>query len=111
MTMSDKDKGISIYTILTAEKLEEDTNGFPNYGSIRVPGFFTGLDEAREAVTDNAGDMWETVYDYVCIEKVDEGLYGADGFCEWYKFNVETGGYEKIDTPEFEEHICGRTIG
>lgn len=110
--MSDiQNKGISIYTILTTEKLEEDLNGFPNYGCTRIPGFFTDLEEAREAVKSNAGDIWETVYDYACIEKVSEGLYGIEGSCEWYKYNADTNCYEKIDTPEFEEHICGRSIG
>ena len=111
MNDTDKHDENCIYVILTAEKLEESPYGFPDYGSTRLPGYFTDLDEARKAVINNAEDMWETVYDYACIEKVSEGLYGVENFCEWYQFDVETGGYKKIDTPEFEKHICGRTIG
>ena len=111
--MSDTDKHDKncIYVILTAEKFEGSPYGFPNYGSTRLPGYFTDLDEARDVVKNNIGDIWETVYDYACIEKVSEGLYGTKDFCEWYKYNADTGCYEKIDTPKFEEHICGRTIG
>lgn len=101
-----KDK--SIYTIFTCEKLEDS---FPdNYGASCVPGWYADLDECRKAVINNRDDIWECCYDYACIEKIDEGLYNVDSWCEWYHYDIKTGKYELIKRPEFDKYFIGRSM-
>lgn len=110
-TEEKEDKPVVIYTILTCEKLEEEVSGFPDYGASSVVGFYTSFLDAHEALTNNRTDLHETCYDYACIEKVEEGLARPGELVGWYKFDRGKGGYFPIETPSFDKHICGRTIG
>ena len=112
-----EDKPVVIYTILTCEKLEEQVyptgkkSGFPNYGASSVVGFYTSFLDAHEALTNNRTDLHETCYDYACIEKVEEGLARPGELVGWYRYDRVSNKYIPIETPSFEKHICGRTIG
>ena len=111
------DERMIIYTVMVCTKLEEKIfedgthSGFPTYGSSRVVGYYTDYASAQSALKSNALDLNETIYNYGCIEKVQEGLYQGGMLMGWYKFDKEQNSYLPIDTPEFEAHICGRTIG
>lgn len=111
------DAPISIYAIMTCTKLEEEVyptgkrSGFPDYGTSKTAGYFTSLDDAKTALLHNSTDLWETCYDYACIEKVEEGLECPGELVGWYKYDREKNGYSPIETPSFDKHICGRTIG
>ena len=116
-TEEKEDKPVVIYTILTCEKLEEQVyptgkkSGFPEYGASSVVGFYTSFLDAHEALTNNRTDLHETCYDYACIEKVEEGLARPGELVGWYRYDKESGKYIPIETPSFDKHICGRTIG
>lgn len=103
--------GQIIYTITMLEKVENDKNGWPNFGSTNVVGYYTDLDVAIKAVTSNACDINETVYDYAVIEEVSEGLYNPSIKSYWFKYNREKDSYEPIDEPNEVKHICGFSIG
>ena len=119
-TEEKEDKPVVIYAILTCEKLEEriyrisptgKKSCFPDYGSSSVAGFYTSFLDAHEALTNNWTDLHETCYDYACIEKVEEGLARPGELVGWYKYDKNVNKYIPIETPSFEKHICGRTIG
>ena len=101
---------MTIYTIMVCETLEE-TNIYNEYGCQAVVGFFADKDKAIESVIDNYGDLHETVYNYACIERVEEGVFHPGELVAWFKYNRETKKYDMIPTPDFDKHICGRTIG
>lgn len=100
-----------IYTITMLEKIESDKKGWPNFGSTNIVGYYTDLAVAIEAVTSNACDINETVYDYAVIEKVSEGLYHPSVTSYWFKYNRAKDSYEPIDVPDELKHICGFSIG
>lgn len=103
-----------IYTILTTTRCEKDTNGWLDTGHERLVGFYCILDDAIEAVLSNRCDMWETIYNYVIIEKVYEGMYGSATYGSetwWFKWNKELGKYEPMEQPEFTKVFCGFTMG
>ena len=100
-----------IYTITMLEKIESDKKGWPNFGSTNIVGYYTDLAVAIEAVTSNACDINETVYDYAVIEKVSEGLYNPSVTSYWFKYNRAKDSYEPIDVPDELKHICGFSIG
>ena len=111
MDSASNENGQIIYTITMLEKVENDKNGWPSFGSTDVVGYYTDLDVAIEAVTNNACDINETVYDYAVIEKVSEGLYNPSVTSYWFKYNREKDSYEPIDEPNEVKHICGFSIG
>ncbi len=110
-------RGISIYTIMTCTKLEPQyypsgrISGFADYGRSRVVGFFTNYADAQKALRLNSGDMFETVYEYACIERVEEGLFQSGYLMGWYQYDKGKDSYLPIDIPEYDKHTCGRTIG
>ena len=111
------DAPVAIYAIMTCTKLEEDIyptgkmSGFSDYGAFRTVGYFASLDDAKTALLHNSTDLWETCYDYACIEKVEEGLANPGELVGWYKYDREKDGYFPIETPSFDKCTCGRTIG
>ena len=100
-----------IYIITTMTKLEQNKLGWPEYGSTRTVGWYESFNDAEKCVVYNNGDIWETCYDYAIIEEVEEGLYP---YCKprwFYKYNIETGEYERIEEPELMKHIVCIGIG
>ena len=109
-----KNERTIIYTILTMTRCEKDTNGWLDCGHERLVGFYTSLDDATNAVLENVCDLWETIYDYVVIEKVYEGLYGSTTYGSqtwWFKWNRNLDKYEPMEQPEFTKCYCGFTMG
>lgn len=104
-------KPIKIYVINTMTKLEKDQNGFPDFGSERIVGFYKEFKDAEDAVVNNICDIYETIYNYALIEEVEEGLYNSSLNRWFYKYNKEKDEYEKIEEPEFLKHYSGFTIG
>lgn len=114
-----------IYAIMVCTKIEEhiytmkDENGnekekpsgFPDFGATRVVGFYHEKENAIDAVKENAGDIWETCYDYAIVETVEPGLYQSSHDRWIFKHNPSTGGYDEIPEPEILNHTVGITIG
>ena len=107
----------AIYVIMVCSKLEAEIYpsgekaNFSNYGSTRIVGFYTKFSDADRAIRKNICDVWETCYNYACIEKVSEGVYHPGTLMGWYKFNTKKEEYEPIETPLFDVNTHGRTIG
>ena len=106
-----------IYTIVLFRTTEEVTykitngNGkiikqesdFVTLGDWDVVGFLHNKEDALEAVEANAGDMYETCFDYAIVEEVYPGIYGRytmENERWFFEFNRETGRYVQIDMPE-----------
>ena len=81
-----------IYTIYTCEELEKGENGLIQVGSSRTPGWYSTFEDAERTVLENTCDIWETCYDYACIEKYHEGLYGIAEEMGWIP---KAGGTER----------------
>lgn len=91
-----EDDDACIYTVTGIE-------GFDNEGTcgaLRCFGYYNSLERAERAVVNNACDMWEYLYDYAVIEKVEEGVFPLS-FERWfYKFNAREGKFERIPEPK-----------
>lgn len=100
------------YFVTTFSNLGKSDLGYWDLGSVRTVGFFNSLDDARETVINNHGDICETIYDYAVIEGVGEGLYPLLEYQELFKVvspTITEDGkeyynsslkYEPITTPE-----------
>lgn len=63
----------------------------------RCFGYYKEFKYAERAVINNAFDMWETMYDYIVIEGVEEGVHPVSIAKGWYKYNQEKNEYEQIE--------------
>ena len=96
-----------IYVITTFEKWPADKDPW-NYGAYRSPGFYYTFEDAEDSVINNCCDIWECLYNYTQITKMEPGMYGYNGENWYYKYNMESGKYERMDDVEhLFVHICG----
>ena len=100
-----------IYTIMTMEKLKVDKNDFPKFGNSRIVGWYQYKEDAFKVVKENICDINETIYDYVLIEEIEEGLNNPALNRWFFKYNNDTKTYIQIDEPKKYKHYCGFTIG
>lgn len=92
--MTDKDR-------FDSEKAKKHTT--------RCFGYFKDKEVAIEAVKDNVADMWETMYDYIVIEEIDEGIHSFAEVVGWFKYNKEKDKYEPIEIGR--TGFCNYAIG
>ena len=92
-------------TVMT--KLKKDEKGFPDLGISEIVGFRHELEDAKETVKENMCDIWETMFNYALIEKVEPCLY-PDCLERWFfRYNRETGKYEEIEEPDWIKNFAG----
>lgn len=88
----------------------------PNDYGTRCVGYFSSKRKAIDVVTNNRGDLYEAgAYPYAVIEHIEQGLYQYDFEPMWFKYNRDTGEYEKLDKePDFISNQTlniGSTVG
>lgn len=105
-----QDRRNVIFTVTTMTALPQKSPQDPR-PDVRCIGWFSSIEDAREAVRKNLGDMWEGSYEYAVIETVGEGLYQTDVDFELFRFDVPTMGYKPLEVPEHMKCICGYGIG
>jgi hypothetical protein len=71
-----------------SEKVKKNTS--------RCFGYFKEKEDVEYAVTNNMADMWETMYDYIVIEEIEEGIHPLAEIVGWYQYNKDKDGYELI---------------
>lgn len=89
----------NIYLITVFDKCDPDERWGVNLGDRRSVGFRYSFELAEEVVKTNMCDIWETCYDYACIEELGCELYPFYQNRWIYKYNREINGYEEIDEP------------
>jgi len=101
-----------IYTITTFQRL----NKMGNFGSIRCVGYYTNFEDAKNAVENNWGDIFETTYNYALIEEVRPGLYPM-ALKRWlYKIETDENNYIgsiyiPINEPNYFKTVINFAIG
>ena len=97
---------INIYTITGI--IDIDKKGTTGE---RCFGYFSNFDDAEHCVKENRGDIYEQLYKYAIIEKVEEGLHPY-AIERWlYKYIDDMDEYTPIDVPKCLEHIVNFAIG
>lgn len=83
----------AIATLLSQNSPLEDLQ---KYNS-RCFGYYTTLDEAKEAVEENRCDIHETMYDFVVIEEIGPGIHAEATKELWFKYNPKKDSYEATE--------------
>jgi hypothetical protein len=76
----------------------------------RTFGYYSTLENAKEAVTVNRGEMHECLYNFIVIEAIDEGIHKSCSAEYWYKW-TEDGWSRLYDKPEQFFGICNWAFG
>ena len=98
------EKQQTIFLITTFERCEPGVDGYI-FGDKRSVGYQFSFELADAMVRTNVCDIWESCYDYACIEEYGPYMY-PDCIDRWlYKYNRETGEYESILIPEWMEYV------
>ena len=88
-------------------------NSYDEFGphGLRCWAFYNDWDDADYTLSNNMTDLWETCYNYGVIEEYHTGLFGYNFKRQFYKYNKETGFYNKINEPKELEHYVGFALG
>lgn len=97
-----------MYFITAFEDIDDD---WGTKGSSRCFGYYKSREKADNAVYHNVCDINETIYDYVVIEYIGEGIHAISEQRWFYKFNYNTRQYYPILEPEGFKNICNIAIG
>lgn len=99
------------YFITTFVKYDTDQKGLPDIGEARTVGYYDSKEEAISRVLENRGDLWETIYTYVVVERLSSGLYPfASKEDRWFfKWNNDTKQYEP--TEPFKDNFGNYAFG
>lgn len=103
-----------IYTITTFEELDNEYGGIA--GASRCVGYYDNFKDADDAVKSNCCDIFETIYNYAVIEKVEPGLYPYCRERWFYQVHIEnddwlSAEYKPIDEPYCVKHFVNFAIG
>ena len=86
-------------TVLEKNGSTVDEHNWPALGASYVYGYYQSEDLARKAISDNADEIYQDKYEYICVEKMLPMIYPDclknDRF--WMKYNHETHHYENVD--------------
>jgi len=95
---------------VTSIEAKDPENHHPD---IRCWGFFESEADALESVKGNLGDMHETIYTHVVIEKITEGILSHPENQTWFKWEGDAwkGTWTPCSKPQWAEGICGWAIG
>ena len=100
-----------MYFITTFTKYEIDQHGWPDTGDTRTVGYYTEKEQAINAVLENRCDLWETIYTYAVVERLEPGLYplamSEDRLL--FKWNKDKQQYEQIEA--FEDNFGNYAFG
>ena len=101
-----------IYAIMMCERMGVK-NFLPDLGTSRLIGWYGAYETAVSSVTKNLCGFDKCYYNYVLIEKVEEGLYMPTNSSErwWFKYDHETDTCVSVEEPKEYEHYSGFTIG
>lgn len=77
--------------------------------STRCFGFYNSKKDAIKSVKCNNCDMWETIYDYIVIEEIEEGIHPYAEVVGWFKYNQETNSFDPIEN--VSTHFCNYALG
>jgi hypothetical protein len=98
-----------MYFITTFTKYDILDSKFIEIGSSRTVGYYKNKKDAIDTILENCGDIWETIYTYAVVERIEPGLYPIADERWFFKWNMDTRQYEPIEplTSNFGNYAFG----
>lgn len=87
----------------------EKWNGKPDFGDMRTFGYLESFEEAEKALNENWCDMFECLYRYAVVERINPGKV-KNIICEskdrkWFQYDVEKDGFFQLEEPIINENV------
>lgn len=86
----------------------ENVGGFADFGAMRTFGYMSTFAEAEKALNENWCDMFECLYRYAVIEKIEpgkvKGLVSKKEDRKWFLYDRERDGFFQIEEPGAHEY-------
>lgn len=96
-----------IYQIGRCTYITKSSAGIPILEDAGHYAWYDTFEKAENCVLENIGDINETIYDWVIIEKYEFNVSNSVATQRWfYKFNEQLDKYEKAEEPEYFKHSC-----
>ena len=94
-----------VYIVTGIERIDRD---YINSDTLHCIGYYKNFEDAEEAILKNATLIRNDLYDYIVIEKVEEGLYPKASEKKMYKYDFKTKKYEPTELhDDFKpDYIC-----
>lgn len=94
-----------MYFITCFTKVNKDEYGL-DIGSVRTFGYFEKYEDAHQALKTNCCDIFETIYHYAVVERIEPGIHSISDERWFYKYDKRKDGYVIIEEPvEFKHHL------
>jgi len=83
------------------------------FRNTRCFGYYKLALDSIKAVTENRGDMNECLYDYIVIEKIDEGIHTSPSNEIWFKWDEfdKDSRWIVTDKPAWSQGYINWSIG
>lgn len=86
--------------------------GWPDFGDSIVYGYYENLEGVLEAVEKNAEDMYDNLYKFLIVEKMQPGIHPLcmeeDRF--WFRYDEQDASYHRCEEAK-NLHTCGFALG
>lgn len=78
----------------------------------RCAGYTKTFEEAEGIVLKNEYDIFDEIYNYAVIEKINSGIYQYDVNAAWYRMDYAISEVSKMEkAPDFARGVVGFAIG
>lgn len=77
----------------------------------RCWGWFDSEAEAKIAVRDNAGNMQESLYNFLVIQQYQMGVPTLATVLAWYEWGRKTCQWEPCECPDTLKNVCNFGMG
>lgn len=99
-----------MYFITCFQKISEDKCGV-DIGATRTFGYYDKFEYADEALKFNFCDMYEHLYSFAVIEKLEPGIHSIPINRWFYKYDEEKDGFYHIEEPDEFKHCTNFALG
>ena len=100
-----------MYFITCFSKCEKDDKGWFDGGVQRTFGFKETFEDAEYCLNNNVCDMYEYLYIYAVIEKMQPAIHPVVEEEIWYQWDDEKRGFFRIDKPDAANGVCNFALG
>jgi hypothetical protein len=98
-----------ITAIISADSLER--NHVPKWMRSRTFGYYPKWEDAHAAVTDNVGNMCESMYDFIVIEHIGQGIHALSTEEHWYAWTNTLNCWQPCQKPEEFQSVVNWALG
>lgn len=100
-----------MFFITCFQHIRKEPKKFLDIGDSRVFGYFSSLEQAKNALAKNTLDMHEDYYNYAMIEEIGEGIHPEVESRHFFEYDSEIGGFIPIEEPIAFKHYTNFALG